>query len=154
MMAKTNIVEKVEEIITPCVQESGLELVDVEFVKEGGSWYLRIFIDKPGGIDLEDCGQLSQKIDRLLDEKDLIPQSYHLEVSSPGIERPLKKISDYNRFAGELALITTFVPFDGKKKITGRITAARGDDIVIDSDGKELSIPFRQVASARLKVEF
>jgi ribosome maturation factor RimP len=154
MMAKTNIVEKVEEIITPCVQESGLELVDVEFVKEGGSWYLRIFIDKPGGIDLEDCGQLSQKIDRLLDEKDLIPQSYHLEVSSPGIERPLKKISDYNRFAGEMALITTFVPFDGKKKITGRITAARGDDIVIDSDGKELSIPFRQVASARLKVEF
>lgn len=153
-MAKTKIVEQVEEIITPCVQESGLELVDVEFVKEGGSWYLRIYIDKPGGIGLEDCGRLSQKIDRLLDEKDPIPQSYYLEVSSPGIERPLKKISDYNRFAGELALITTFVPFDGKKKITGRITAARGDDIVIDSDGKELSIPFRQVASARLKVEF
>jgi ribosome maturation factor RimP len=154
MMAKTKIVELVEEIITPCVQESGLELVDVEFVREGGSWYLRIYIDKPGGIGIEDCGQLSQKIDRLLDEKDPIPQSYHLEVSSPGIERPLKKISDYNRFAGELAVITTFVPFDGKKKITGRITAARGDDIVIDSDGKELSIPFRQVASARLKVEF
>src|SRR5665647_974104 len=109
MMAKTKIVEQVEEIITPCVQESGLELVDVEFVKEGGSWYLRIYIDKPGGIGLEDCGRLSQKIDRLLDEKDPIPQSYYLEVSSPGIERPLKKISDYNRFAGELALITTFV---------------------------------------------
>jgi ribosome maturation factor RimP len=154
MMSKTRIVELVEEIITPCVQESGLELVDVEFVREGGSWYLRIYIDKPGGIDLEDCGRLSQKIDRLLDEKDLIPQSYHLEVSSPGIERPLKKISDYNRFTGELAVITTFVPFEGKKKITGRIMTARGDDIVIDSDGKELSIPFKQVASARLKVEF
>lgn len=154
MMSKTRIVELVEEIITPCVQESGLELVDVEFVREGGSWYLRIYVDKPGGIDIEDCGRLSQKIDRLLDEKDLIPQSYHLEVSSPGIERPLKKISDYKRFTGELAVITTFVPFDGKKKITGRIMAARGDDIVIDSDGKELSIPFKQVASARLKVEF
>ncbi len=153
-MSKTKIVELVEEIITPCVQESGLELVDVEFVREGGSWYLRIYIDKPGGIDLEDCGQLSQKIDRLLDEKDPILQSYHLEVSSPGIERPLKKLSDYERFTGELAVITTFVPFDGKKKITGRIMAAHGDDIVIDSDGKELSIPFRQVASARLKVEF
>jgi ribosome maturation factor RimP len=154
MMSKTRIVELVEEIITPCVQESGLELVDVEFVREGGSWYLRIYIDKPGGIDVEDCGRLSQKIDRMLDEKDLIPQSYHLEVSSPGIERPLKKISDYNRFTGELAVITTFVPFEGKKKITGRIMAARGDDIVIDSDGNELSIPFKQVASARLKVEF
>ena len=154
MMSKTRIVELVEEIITPCVQESGLELVDVEFVREGGSWYLRIYVDKPGGIDIEDCGRLSQEIDRLLDERDPIPQQYHLEVSSPGIERPLKKISDYNRFTGELAVITTFVTFDGKKKITGRIMAVRGDDIVIDSDGKELSIPFKQVASARLKVEF
>lgn len=154
VMAKARIVEMVEELITPCVMESGLELVDVEFVREGGSWYLRIFIDKPGGINIEDCGQLSQKIDRLLDEKDPITQSYHLDVSSPGIERPLKKISDYKRFAGELAVVTMFVPFDGKKKITGRIAAVRDDDIVLESDGKELTIPFRQVSSARLKVEF
>jgi ribosome maturation factor RimP len=154
VMAKARIVEMIEELIAPCVLESGLELVDVEFVREGGSWYLRIFIDKPGGINIEDCGQLSQKIDRLLDEKDPITQSYHLEVSSPGIERPLKKISDYKRFAGELAVVTMFVPFDGKKKITGRIAAVRDDDIVLESDGKELTIPFRQVSSARLKVEF
>ena len=103
-MAKTKTVEIVEELITPLVQESGFELVDVEFVKEGGSWYLRIFIDKPGGIGIEACGYLSQKIDRLLDEKDPIPQSYYLEVSSPGLERPLKKLSDYSRFAGKMVV--------------------------------------------------
>jgi ribosome maturation factor RimP len=153
-MAKTSTVDLIEELITPSVQESGMELVDVDFVKEGGSWYLRIFIDKPGGIGIEDCSYLSQKIDRLLDEKDPIPQAYHLEVSSPGIEKPLKKLSDYNRFTGSLAVITTFVPFDGKKKITGRIVAARDDNIVLDFDGNELTIPFTQVASARLKAEF
>lgn len=153
-MAKTRTVEMVEELITPCIQESGMELVDVEFVKEGGCWYLRIFIDKPGGIGIEDCGYLSHQIDKILDEKDPIPQSYHLEVSSPGIERPLKKLSDYNRFAGNMAVITTFAPYDGKKNITGRIAAVRDDNIILDSEGKELTIPFRQVASARLKAEF
>lgn len=153
-MAKTKTVEIVEELITPLVRESGLELVEVEFAKEGGSWYLRIFIDKPGGIGIEDCGYLSRKIDRLLDEKDPIPQSYYLEVSSPGIERPLKKLSDYSRFAGKMAVITTFVPFDGKKNITGQIADVRNNDIILHSEGKELVIPFRQVASARLKAEF
>lgn len=153
-MAKTRIVEIVEELITPCVQESGMELVDVEFVKEGGRWYLRIFIDKPGGIGIEDCGHISQKVDSLLDEKDPIPQAYHLEVSSPGIERPLKKLPDFSRFAGNVAVVTTFAPYNGKKNITGRIAAVRDDNIIIDSEGKELAIPFRQVASARLKAEF
>lgn len=153
-MAKTRTVEIVEELITPCVQESGMELVDVEFVKEGGCWYLRIFIDKPGGIGIEDCGYLSQKIDRILDEKDPIPQSYRLEVSSPGIERPLKKLSDFSRFAGSMAVITTFTPIDGKKNLTGRIAAAYEDNIILESEGKEFTIPFRQVASARLKAEF
>ena len=153
-MAKTRIAETVDKLITPCVLESGLELVDVEFVKEGGSWSLRIFIDKPGGIGIEDCGNLSRKIDSLLDEKDPIPQSYHLEVSSPGIERPLKKLADFSRFAGHLAAITTFAPYDGKRNITGRIAAVHGDNIILDSEGKEFTITFSQVASARLKAEF
>lgn len=153
-MSKTKTVEIIEELIAPTVLESGMELVDVEFVKEGGSWYLRIFIDKPGGIGIEDCGYISHKIDSLLDEKDPIPQSYVLEVSSPGIERPLKKLTDFSRFAGSMAVVTTFAPFDGKKNITGRIAAVRDDNIIIDSEGKELAIPFRQVASARLKAEF
>lgn len=153
-MAKQKITELVEAVALPVVQEAGLELVDVEFVKEGGRWYLRIFIDKPGGIGLEDCRYVSEKIDQLLDEKDPIPQSYALEVSSPGIERPLKKPADYNRFAGRLANITTFVPYHGKKKFTGRIIGIREDEVVLDIDGSELLIPLEQVASARLEMEF
>lgn len=153
-MAKQKIVDLVEEMALPVVQEAGLELVDVEFVKEGGRWYLRIFIDKPGGIDIEDCRYVSERLDKLLDEKDPIPQSYALEVSSPGIERPLKKRDDYNRFAGRLANITTFVPYQGKKKFNGRIKGLRENDVVLEINGSELLIPLKHVASARLEVEF
>ncbi len=153
-MSKKRTVEIVEELITPCVRESGMELVDVEFVKEGPYWYLRIFVDQPGGIGIEDCGYLSGKIDRLLEEQDPIPQSYHLEVSSPGLERPLKKLADFNRFVGNLAVITTFAPYNGKKNLTGRIAAVCEDNIILDSEGSELTIHYSQVASARLKAEF
>lgn len=153
-MAKTRIVEKIEILISPYIQESGMELVDAEFVKEGSNWYLRIFIDKPGGIGIEDCRLISEKIDKLLDEKDPIPQSYILEVSSPGIERPLKKLSDFSRFTGLLAAVSTFAAIEGKKNFTGRITAVQGDSITFDMEGITLTIPLKQVASARLKAEF
>lgn len=153
-MAKQQIIEMVEKMALPVVQQAGLELVEIEFVKEGGCWYLRIFIDKPGGVGLEDCRYVSQMIDKLLDEKDPIPQSYSLEVSSPGIERLLKKQADYSRFAGSLANITTFAPLEGKKKFTGRIMGIREDNVILDTDGSELLIPLERVASARLKVEF
>ncbi len=153
-MAKTRIVEKIEILISPYIQESGMELVDVEFVKEGGNWYLRIFIDKPGGIGIEDCRLISEKIDKLMDEKDPIPQSYILEVSSPGIERPLKKMSDFVRFTGLLAVVSTFAAIEGKKSFRGRITSVQGDSITFEVEGIALTIPFKQVASARLKAEF
>lgn len=153
-MAKQKISKLVEEMALPVVQEAGLELVEVRYVKEGGRWYLRIFIDKPGGVGLDDCQKISQEIDKLLDEKDPIPHSYNLEVSSPGVERPLKKPADYVRFAGRLAKITTFTPFNGKKNFTGRIVGIREDNVVLEIDGTEYPIPLVCVASARLKVEF
>ncbi|NLJ75670.1 MAG: ribosome maturation factor RimP [Peptococcaceae bacterium] len=153
-MSKKRTVEIVEELIKPCVLESGMELVDVEFVKEGTDWFLRVFIDQPGGIGVEDCGYLSRKIDRLLDERDPIPQSYHLEVSSPGLERPLKKLADFGRFAGHMAVVATFAPQEGKRKISGRIVAVRDGNIILDLEGKEITIDYNQVASARLKAEF
>lgn len=152
-MAQQQIVELIEKMALPFAQQAGLELVDIAFVKEGGQWYLRIFIDKPGGVGLEDCGAFSHMIDKLLDEKDPISQSYTLEVSSPGVDRPLKKPADYSRFAGKLANITTFAPHKGKKKFTGRIIGIREDNVVLDTDGSEMQIPLGQVASARLKVE-
>ena len=153
-MARQKIAELVEKMALPVVQEAGLELVDVEYVKEGSRWYLRIFIDKPGGIDVEDCRYVSERIDKLLDEKDPIPQSYALEVSSPGLDRPLKKRDDYSRFTGRLANIITYMPIQGEKKFSGRLKGLRGNDVILDINGSELLIPLEHVASARLEVEF
>lgn len=153
-MAKQKITEVVTEMAIPVAQEAGLELVDVEFVKEGGRWYLRVYVDKPGGIQLDDCRFVSERMDKLLDERDLIPHSYSLEVSSPGIERPLKKPGDYDRFTGQRANITTFTPFNGKKKFSGRIIGRQGEDVILEVEGAKLSIPLNKVSSARLEVEF
>lgn len=155
LMVRRKTAEIVEEMALPVVQEAGLELVDVEYVKEGGHWYLRIFIDKPGGVGIEDCRYVSLKLDKLLDEKDLIPQAYSLEVSSPGINRPLKKPADYNRYKGRMATITTYQPIEGRKKFSGRLAGIQDHNVVMDTDGSEqLLIPIAQVALAQLEVEF
>ncbi|MDD2443772.1 MAG: ribosome maturation factor RimP [Desulfotomaculaceae bacterium] len=153
-MSKLKTADIVKEMVLPLVQELGLELVDVEFAKEGGQWRLRIFIDKPAGVGIEDCQRLSEELNGLLDKKDPIPQSYVLEVSSPGIERPLKKPDDYDRFAGSLVTIKTFIPFGNKRKFTGRIIGINGNRVTVDVEGVELILPYEQIASARLKVEF
>lgn len=152
-MASHQVVKLVQQIALPIVKEAGIELVDVEFLKEGGCWYLRMFIDKPDGISHEDCRFVSERIDRLLDEKVPISHSYTLEVSSPGIERPIKKLEDYSRFKGRSAVVTTFVPINGRKKFSGRLKGTRMGNVVIDIDGAELFIPYEQIASARLAGE-
>ncbi|RYD06553.1 hypothetical protein N752_02485 [Desulforamulus aquiferis] len=117
-MAKTNV-ETIKAAIEPVINELNLELVDVDYVKEGGNWYLRVFIDKLGGVDLDDCQTASEKVDVVLDELDPISQAYFLEVSSPGIERPLKKPADFERFKGHLINVTTYAPIDGNKSFKG-----------------------------------
>lgn len=153
-MVKQKIASIVTELIQPVFEGVNLELVDVTYTKEGNGWYLRIFIDKPGGVGIEDCQSISREIDKLLDEKDPIPQSYTLEVSSPGLERPLKKPADYDRFRGNLANITTYLPVEGKKNFRGRLVGLRGSDVVLSVNGSEIVIPFDQVAGAHLEVEF
>lgn len=152
-MVKQKTAATVTELIQPLFID-GLELVDVTFTKEGNSWYLRIFIDKPGGIGIEDCQSVSREIEHILDENDPIPQSYILEVSSPGIERPLKKSADYERFSGSLVNINTYAPIEGKKNLRGRLNGLRGSDIVLDVNGSEIIIPLEQVAGAHLEAEF
>jgi len=153
-VVKPKIAATVAELIQPLFEDGGLELVDVTFTKEGNGWYLRIFIDKPGGVGIEDCQNISRKADQILDEKDPIPQSYTLEVSSPGIERPLRRLADYDRFNGHLANITTYVPLEGKNNFRGRLLGLRGSDVVLSVNGSEIIIPFEQVAGAHLEVEF
>lgn len=153
-MAKSRVVAAVEELITPLIEEMGIELVDTVYVKEGGRWYLRIFIDQPGGIGLEDCQRVSERIDPVLDEHDPIPNSYTLEVSSPGLERPLKKLADFQRFTGRTIRLSTFVPVEGRRKFKGLLVSAGDDAVTLEADGSHVVIPLEQVASARLVAEF
>lgn len=152
-MGGKKVTVAVTEIALPLARELGLEIVDVEYVKEGGRWFLRVFIDKPGGVMLDDCQALSEKLDLILDEMDPIPNSYTLEVSSPGIERPLKTVEDFKRFQNHLVKITVFVPRDGKKKFTGRLTDVSEQTVTLKIENEDVPFPMSQIASARLVAE-
>ena len=118
-MTKRELYEqKTEEILLPIVEENGFELVDVEYVKEGSTWYLRAYIDKPGGINIDDCEVVSRRLSDILDEKDYIDDAYILEVSSPGLGRPLKKEKDFKRSLGEEVEIRTYRMIDKQKEFT------------------------------------
>lgn len=125
MSKKENYEQKTEEILLPITEEYGFELVDVEYVKEGSTWYLRAYIDKPGGIDINDCEKVSRRLSDLLDEKDYIEDAYILEVSSPGLGRPLKKEKDFKRSMGEEVEIRTYRMIDKQKEFTGVLTRIR-----------------------------
>lgn len=153
-MAKQKIEDVVTQLAEPIADEFGLELVDVEFKKEGGSWFLRIFIDKEAGIELEDCEKVSRSLDIKLDEVDPIHQPYHLEVSSPGLERPLKKDKDYERFTGRQIEISTYTTIGGQKKFIGKLLGLGESKVqLVDSKGETKEIPKEQIAKAKLVVE-
>ncbi|MTI82241.1 MAG: ribosome maturation factor RimP [Firmicutes bacterium] len=153
-MSKVNIVNQVEKITAQITKTMNLELVDVDYVKEGAHWYLRVYIDKPNGVDLDDCQEVSEKLDTLLDEKDPIPDPYILEVSSPGIERPLKKDEDFEKFAGRMITIKTYVPISGEKNFTGLLQGLDQSGVQMEVDHQQVVIPKDKIASARLAVEF
>lgn len=148
----------VEELVTPIVTEMGLELVDIEYVKEGKNWFLRVFIDSPTGIDIDQCGVVSERLSEKLDEVDPIPHNYFLEVSSPGAERPLKKMKDFERAVGKNVYVKTYEPIDGQKEFEGLLTAFDGQTVTLEvkvkTKKKTVTIPYEKVASARLAVIF
>ncbi len=154
----SKVIEVVEQIVEPIVNDLNLELVDIEYVKEGKSWFLRVFIDKEQGIDIEECGMVSEKLSEKLDELDPIPYNYFLEVSSPGAERPLKKQKDYDKAVGKNVHIKTYEPIDGEKIFEGVLTNFTGDTVTVEvkikTRKKTIEIPFEKVASARLAVTF
>ncbi|MDW7675051.1 MAG: ribosome maturation factor RimP [Bacillota bacterium] len=154
-MSNQNTAEMIYELISPLFNKElkELELVDVEYKKEGTNWYLRIFIDKDTGISLDDCQQASRVIEQLIDDKDPILTSYFLEVSSPGIERPLKKESDYEKYKNKLVKIKTYGPIDGKKEFIGELQGLNDGQIVLQLDNHLVSIPLDKVASANLTIE-
>jgi len=149
-----NIAAAIEKLVAPIVEANNMELVDVNYVKEGGRWILRLFIDKPGGVGLDDCQLVSREVEPVLDEHDPIPSSYTLEVSSPGIDRPLKKLTDFERFRGERVSLNTFGPVDGQRRFRGVLKGVEGNNVRLDVGGQDMLISFDQVAKAKLAPEF
>lgn len=173
MAAGHGIAEQVKTLVTPIITDAQLELVDVEYTREGQVHYLRIFIDKPGGVTIDDCQMISRECEVLLDVEDLIRTQYILEVSSPGLDRPLKKKEDYVRFRDRLVKIRTYRAIEGRKKFLGRLIGLTEDPVtntcvvticLEDETGRrlpagkqvldEIQIPYDMIASARLEVEF
>jgi ribosome maturation factor RimP len=152
------VTEIVEELLVPILEGLQLELVDVEYVKEGKSWFLRVYIDKVNGIDIEECGIVSEKLSEKLDELDPIEHNYFLEVSSPGAERPLKKEKDYVKAIGKNVYVKTYEPILDSKEFEGVLKAYDGESLTIEvkikTRKKEVVIPFEKVAKARLAVVF
>lgn len=146
------IISAVRAIAEPFMTENGFELVDIEFVREGGNRYLRIVADKPGGIDIEDCSRISEYMSAKLDEKDPIPDAYFLEVTSPGAERPLKKPADFEKAVGKHVFVTTYEPVDGLKEFEGELLSYDGERLIVRIGRKSHEIPAGKVASARLAV--
>ena len=129
--------QKTEEILQPLMEANGFELVDVEYVKEGGTWYLRAYIDKPGGIAIDDCELISRALSDELDAQDFIEDSYILEVSSPGLGRPLKKDRDFERSIGQEVEVRTFRAIDGQKEFTGILKNYDKDSVSIALDERQ-----------------
>jgi len=152
-MAAKKIEGLVEKLVTEIIQGTALELVDVEYVKER-DWYLRVYLAKEGGIGVEDCQWVSERLEQKLDTLDPIKESYFLEVSSPRLDRPLKKPKDFVPHLGDKVEVHTFAPVNGKKTLVGTLLAADDSVISLDIDGSPMSIPRDQASQVRLHVEF
>ena len=155
-MSKREIYEqKTEAILMPIVEEHGFELVDVEYVKEGGTWYLRAYIDKPGGINVDDCEVVSRRLSDILDEKDYIEEAYILEVSSPGLGRPLKKEKDFKRSLGEEVDVRTYRMIEKQKEFTGLLKDYDDATVTIErEDGTLKTFEKSDLALIRLAFDF
>ena len=152
--AKSLLIEQIEQIIAPVLQEHGAEQVDCQFVHENGQWILRFFLDKTGGITLDDCAVISEHIGRILDASDVIKQRYSLEVSSPGINRPLKKESDYHRFVGERVDVTLYAPLNGRRHFKGTLQSINAGVVVVEEAPQQtFALPLADVAKAKLDPE-
>lgn len=147
--------QQTEELLEPVVTGFGFELVDVEYVKEAGTWYLRAYIDKPGGITVDDCEAVSRKFSDILDEKDYIEDTYIFEVSSPGLGRPLKKEKDFKRSIGEEVEIRTYRAIDRQKEFTGILKSYDADTVTITcEDDTEQTFERNAIALIRLALDF
>lgn len=150
---KGDVSEKVREATRDLLAGLNLELVDVEFARQAGSSSLRVSIDRPGGVNVDDCARASELIGQVLEREKVFRDSYVLEVMSPGLDRPLKRPADFTASIGRKAKVKLFEPVEGKRRYTGTITAAREDAFSLDAGGQEVELRYDELSSARLEPE-
>ncbi len=148
------VTEQVAQFAEPVVRAHGCTLWDVEYVREGGEWFLRLYIDKDGGVDISDCEAVSRAVDPILDEKDPIPDSYNFEVCSAGLERQLKRPSDFEQFMGSAVTVKLFKAVNGAKEYAGTLTGYNDGAVTIEAAGTTYTFQKNEVAQVRLRVEF
>lgn len=150
-----SIENKIEQLVMPIINENGYELVDIEFLKENSNWYLRIYVDKDGGFTIDDCEFVSKALGEILEKDDPIDKSYILEVSSPGLDRPLKKESDFERYKGEIVDVKLYKAINKVKQFQGILKGLKNNIVTIEDDtGKQLSFSRQEIAIIRLAVLF
>lgn len=148
------VTEQVRLLAEPVVAERGCELWDVEYVREGSGWFLRVFIDREDGVDIADCEAISRALDPILDEADPIPDSYTFEVCSAGLERTLKRPGDFARFLGANVLARLYRPRDGAKEFAGVLRDYRDGDVTITVGDSPMTFTKSEIAQVRLRVDF
>ena len=151
-MAK--VTDVVAGLAQPFVEQAGCTLWDVEYVKEAGEWFLRVYIDREGGVCIDDCEAVARAMDPILDEKDPIPDSYSFEVCSAGLERVLKRPGDFEQFLGSMVLVKLYKPVDGRKEIVGTLTGYEDGAVTVTVNDRPVRFEKNEVALVRLYVEF
>jgi len=153
LLNRSEILEKVEPVVENELATRGIEVVDVQYKNQRGRWVLQVFIDTPSGVDLDTCQTASEIVGRALDREDIIPSSYVLEVSSPGLDRVLKKDKDFERFKGRRIKLKTYQAINGRKNFQGTLLGLENGQIRIDLEGSVLGIPRELVVQVRLVAE-
>ena len=148
------ITDQVAQFAEPIVLEKGCTLWDVEYVREGSEYFLRLYIDKEGGVDITDCEAISRAVDPILDEKDPIPESYHFEVCSAGLERALKRPADFERFMNSPIMIKLYRPRNGLKEIPAVLRGYEDGRLTVEAGKETITFEKSEVALVRLRVEF
>jgi len=159
-IVQESVAEQARKLLEPVLARDGYELVEVEWLREGGGWTLRLYIDREGGVGIDDCQAVSRTVEPILDVEDLIEPSYSLEVSSPGAERPLRRPQDFERFAGQRVKVRAFGPLESaaglpaRKQWSGTLRGIREGEVEVEVDGRLHRIPLEKVAKAHLEYDF
>jgi ribosome maturation factor RimP len=143
----------VREVVEPILESQGFELVDLEYQRESQGWVLRIYLDREGGVSLDDCAGVSHEVGAVLEVKDLIPSAYILEVSSPGLTRPLKKPEDFNKFRNQMVKIKLYEPLEGRRNFKGTLLGLEGDRVRVEVEQRVYEIPLQRIAKANLEID-